>query len=104
MQPQRVPYTVAGQAANSYVEEHCYNRPPCYCRTGHCKLRGHRLVQDHDRLHSALGVRDPYPSEAVGHRRVHLDLDHGPGPALALGMGPGVEFLPILDKAHVPRD
>ena len=103
MQAQRVPYTVAGEVTNNFVEEHCYNRPPYRPRTDHCKIRGHRLVQYHDRLHSALGGRDLYPSEAVGHRHVHLDLDHGPGPALALGMGQGVEFHPSPDRAHVPR-
>jgi hypothetical protein len=103
VQPQKVPYTVAGQVTNNSVEEHCYNRPLWCCRTDHCKIRGHRLVQDHGRLHSALGGPYPYPSEVVGHRHVHLDLGPGPGPVLALGMDQGVVSHPSLDRAHVPR-
>ena len=103
MQLLEVPYTVAGQVTNNYVEEHCYNRPPYCSQTDHCENRVRRLVHDHGRLHSASGDHGPFPSGAFGHRHVHLDLAHGPGPALALGMGQGVEYHPNLDRAHVPR-
>ncbi len=98
-----VRYTVAGQATNNFVEGHCYNRPPCCYRTDHCKIHGRRLVQNHGRLHSALGDPDPDPSGAVGHRHVHQNLDHVPGPGLALGRGQGVDFHPSLDRARVLR-